>query len=125
MPKNDCIKSLLNCSLLLKLLFDNNLSVLLPARMEADFPGSTHVYTVGLAQLRDNDIWQYALINNFTICTKDKDFYHLANARGHPPKVVWLAIGNCTNQQVIELLLTHTTAITRFIKSNKSILLLP
>jgi len=56
---------------------------------------------------------------------KTKTFTIFPNARGYPPKVVWLTIGKCTNKQVIELLLKYTTAITEFSESNKSILLLP
>jgi predicted nuclease of predicted toxin-antitoxin system len=108
-----------------KLLFDNNLSVLLPEAVAAFFPGSKHVAGLALEQLSDLQIWQYAKEHHFTIVTKDKDFYHLATSKGSPPKVVWITRGNCTNRQLIDLVTGAAQAISRFMQSNKDILVLP
>jgi predicted nuclease of predicted toxin-antitoxin system len=73
----------------LQLLFDNNLSVVLPELLQPEFPGSAHVSALRIDHFSDRQIWQYALENQFTIVTKDKDFYHLANTLGNPPKLIW------------------------------------
>lgn len=109
----------------MKLLFDNNLSVLLPDAVATFFPGSKHVADLALEQLSDHQIWQFAKAHHFTIVTKDKDFYHLATSKGSPPKVVWITIGNCTNRQLISLVTGAAEAISLFMQSNKDLLVLP
>jgi predicted nuclease of predicted toxin-antitoxin system len=63
----------------LKLLFDNNLSLKLSQVIQSLFPGSKHVFELNLDDLPDIEIWQYAKANNFSIVTKDRDFYYLAS----------------------------------------------
>lgn len=38
------------------------------------------------------------------IVTKDVDCYNLSAARGYPPKVVWIRLGNCPTSEVADLL---------------------
>ena len=35
--------------------------------------------------------------------------------RGAPPKVIWLVVGNTSTAELLNILLTHTTAIETFI----------
>lgn len=74
----------------MKLLFDENLSRRLPARIDDLFPGSIHVCSAQLLQTLDVDVWRYARAHDFAIVTADGDFYELAVSLGPPPKVVWL-----------------------------------
>ena len=108
----------------MKLLFDNNLSVLLPEAVKAYFPDSRHVSDLGIDQFSDRELWHYAQMHEFTIVTKDKDFYHLAITLGYPPKLVWLTIGNCKNSEVIELIVNHQNGIKQFISGGKGVLIL-
>ena len=91
----------------MKLLFDENLSPKLPRLMAALFPGSVHVRECGLLGLPDEDVWEYARANGFTVVSKDSDFQQRSLLYGHPPKIVWLRIGNCTRQQLVQLITTH------------------
>ena len=108
----------------MKLLFDNNLSTKLPEILQAAFPGSKHVVDVHIDHLPDIDIWRFAIANNFSIVTKDKDFYNLSTTFGSPPKVIWLTVGNCRNKDIIKLLADKQNEINLFLKSNKDLLLL-
>jgi predicted nuclease of predicted toxin-antitoxin system len=108
----------------LQLLFDNNLSVVLPELLQPEFPGSVHVSALSIDHLSDRQIWQYALEHQFTIVTKDKDFYHLANTLGNPPKLIWLAMGNCRNKDVINSLLHNKNEIKIFLSGSRGILIL-
>ena len=74
----------------MKLLFDENLSPQLVRRIADLFPDSTHVRSVELKQTPDRTVWEYAKSNNLSIVTADADFYEIAVALGHPPKVIWL-----------------------------------
>ena len=88
----------------MKLLFDENLSPKLPRLLAAFFPDSAHVRECGLLGHPDEDVWEYARANGFTIVSKDSDFQQRSLLYGHPPKIVWLRIGNCTRQQLVQLI---------------------
>ena len=79
----------------MKLLFDNNLSHKLVARLHDIFPGSTHVMLENMDEVQDEIIWEFAKANDFTIVTKDADYNEINLINSFPPKVVWLRIGNC------------------------------
>lgn len=108
----------------MKLLFDNNLSLRIADILQADFPGSMHVFQLKMEHLSDPEIWQFAKNNNFLIVTKDKDFYYLATTFGYPPKIIWLMTGNCSNEKVINFLLENKNEIEEFIFDVRSILIL-
>ena len=91
----------------MKLLFDENLSPKLPRLLATHFPGSAHVRECGLLGLPDEDVWEYARANGFTIISKDSDFQQRSLLYGPPPKIVWLRIGNCNRQQLVQLITTH------------------
>ena len=91
----------------MKLLFDENLSPKLPRLLAAHFAGSAHARECGLLGLSDEEVWEYARANGFTIISKDSDFQQRSLLYGHPPKIVWLRIGNCTRQQLVELITKH------------------
>ena len=73
----------------MKLLFDENLSRRLVARLAELCPNSAHVADAGLLESRDSEICAFAKAG-FVIVTADSDFYELATTIGPPPKVVWL-----------------------------------
>lgn len=96
----------------MKLLFDENLSPKLPGLVTKIFPGSMHVRDCGLRGHSDESVWEYAQTNGFTIISKDSDFQQRGLLYGHPPKVVWLRIGNCTRQQLVDLISSHENEIS-------------
>jgi predicted nuclease of predicted toxin-antitoxin system len=63
-----------------------------------------HVEDLGLAGAADLAVWQAAVEHRFLLVTKDEDFHRLSVLHGAPPKVVWLRLGNCTTQDIIDLL---------------------
>ena len=88
----------------MKLLFDHNLSPRL-ARLLADvYPGCAHVHALGMDTASDTEIWEYAKVEGFTIVSKDADFQQRSFALGHPPKVIWIRLGNCSVDDVANLL---------------------
>ena len=95
----------------MKLLFDENLSPRLPALLVAFFPDSVHARDCGLRGQSDEEVWEYARTNGFTIISKDSDFQQRSLLYGYPPKVVWLRIGNCSRQQLVDLIHSHENAI--------------
>lgn len=88
----------------MKLLFDQNLSHRLVQSLQKEYPDSRHVREVGLQEASDAVVWQYAAQQGFAIVTKDADFHQRSFLFGHPPKVIWVRVGNASTA-VIEALL--------------------
>ena len=98
----------------MKLLFDQNLSHRLVALFSAEFPGSQHVRNVGLAKAPDPDVWIYSKANGFAITSKDTDFEQRSLLYGHPPKVIWIRLGNCSTAAVANLLQSKFNEVRAF-----------
>lgn len=98
----------------MRLPFDENLSPEL-VRLLADlFPESVHVRDVGLKSADDPVVWQYAKENALIIVSKDSDLHQRSFMFGHPPKLIWVRLGNCSTSEVERLLRRSFAAITIF-----------
>jgi predicted nuclease of predicted toxin-antitoxin system len=97
-----------------KPLFDQNLSHRLCRALADVFPGAAQVRALGLDQASDEDIWEFALKEGFTVVTLDADFADIAALRGAPPKVIWLRCGNQPTSVVEQLLRQRATVIASF-----------
>ncbi len=102
----------------MKLLFDQNISFRVAARLQSSFPGCGQVRELALEDKSDLEIWEYAKQEGFTIVTFDADFFDLVTLYGHPPKVVWLRVGNTSTDNLITLLQKHAGNITAFIEDS-------
>lgn len=107
----------------MKLLFDENLSPRLAHRLADLFPDSLHVRDVGLKRSEDPFVWDYAKNNDFMIVSKDADMHDLSLVFGHPPKVIWVRLGNCSTTQVENLLRQEIGIISAFYGDDQSSLL--
>ncbi|MGB9364404.1 MAG: DUF5615 family PIN-like protein [Xanthobacteraceae bacterium] len=106
----------------MKLLFDENLSAALCARLADLFPDSSQVRLVGLAQANDSAIWERAKAGGFAIVSLDADFADMAALYGAPPKVIWLRCGNQPGAVIENLLRDHAEAIASFEQDDASCL---
>lgn len=97
----------------MKLLFDHNLSPRLVQLLADLHPNSQHVFLLGMDQANDQQIWDYATQNDFTIVTRDSDYNDLSLIRGFPPKVIWIRRGNCSTQAIEQILRSATDTIQR------------
>lgn len=70
----------------------------------------------GLSTASDLEIWEYARTHAYVIVTQDSDFSERIAMHGHPPKVVWLRVGNTSTQYIKTLLVHRTDDITAFIE---------
>lgn len=98
----------------MRLLFDENLSPGLVGLLALEFPGSEHVRNVGLAAAADPLVWSYAASHGFVIVSKDSDFQHRSLLLGHPPKVVWVRLGNCSTAAVAASLRARQSDLLAF-----------
>jgi len=88
----------------MKLLFDQNLSHRLVSALARLYPQAVHVRDLDLKTADDEAIWNFARSNGFAIISKDTDFHQRSFLFGHPPKVIWIRLGNCSTQEIEELL---------------------
>jgi predicted nuclease of predicted toxin-antitoxin system len=94
-----------------KLLFDQNLSPRLVRSLADIYPDSNHVYPLGLDQVSDREIWEYARREGFLVVTKDSDFSDLCMLLGFPPKLIWIRRGNCQTSAIEAMLRHHRSDI--------------
>lgn len=87
----------------MKLLFDENLAPGLVARLRDIYPESVHVRDLGLKSSPDPVVWKFAAERGFIIVSKDADFRQRSFLYGHPPKVIWIRLGNCSTQEIAGL----------------------
>ncbi|MEM7697851.1 MAG: DUF5615 family PIN-like protein [Verrucomicrobiota bacterium] len=109
---------------LMKLLFDENLSFRLPALLTDLTLKSFHVDAFALGGKTDEEIWTFANNNGMPVVSKDSDFSERAILRGSPPKVIWLRIGNCSTNAIVDLLTRNRIEIVDFLNSEEDILTL-
>jgi predicted nuclease of predicted toxin-antitoxin system len=107
-----------------RLLFDENLSRKLVARLADLFPESTHVVTEGLIQSPDSDLWDYAKKHELAIVTADADFYEMATALGPPPKVIWLRGCDYPTTAAEKLIRDEAIRVVEFLKDRDQAVLI-
>jgi predicted nuclease of predicted toxin-antitoxin system len=108
-----------------KLLLDQNLSPRLVQRLADLYPEMDHIRNHGLARAGDETVWEYARRHEYIIVTKDTDFHQRSFLYGHPPKVIWLAVGNSSTEDVEGVLRREADRIRRFAADQeKSVLVL-
>jgi predicted nuclease of predicted toxin-antitoxin system len=108
-----------------RLLLDENLSDRIVYRITDLYPNSEHVKTLALMNTDDGIIWEYAKANDFVIVSKDSDFHQRSLLYGHPPKFVYLRIGNSPTTKIVQLLRDNFGMISEFgDRESESILVL-
>ncbi len=107
----------------MKLLFDENLSPRLVELLDALYPGSRHVASIGLEGKSDQEIWDHAAANEFIIVSKDNDFRQRCFVLGPPPKVLWLSVGNAGTSAIRTLLENARPAVVEFAENAEEALL--
>lgn len=99
----------------MKLLLDQNMSYRLVDKINSLFPKTEQVKRLGLEDKPDRDIWDFAKKEDFTIVTFDSDFYDMSLLLGHPPKVIWIKVGNLTTKNLELIIKEKAEQIKLFI----------
>ncbi|MBM3789964.1 MAG: hypothetical protein FJW35_06385 [Acidobacteria bacterium] len=61
-----------------------------------------HVSELGLGQALDRAIWDEAIKLDAVVLTKDEDFACRAALKVGGPAIVWLRVGNCSNEALMK-----------------------
>jgi predicted nuclease of predicted toxin-antitoxin system len=102
-----------------KLLFDQNISFRILPLIQSKYPEAAQVKGLNLVSKTDIEIWQFAKINGYTIVTFDSDFKDLATLFGHPPKIIWLRLGNSSTKNLADFFIQRDQLISQFISDLK------
>ena len=106
-----------------RLLFDEPLSEELCQAVADIFPGSLHIRLLGQGGATDTVVWDLAREHGCLVVSKDEDFHRLALLRGAPPKFIWIRLGNCTTDDIAQLLRRRHDDIGRFNEQNEATVL--
>ena len=104
----------------MKLLLDENPSPALAAILSEIYPDISHVRDFDLKSAPDPVVWAHAAREGFTIVTKDSDFHHRSFLYGYPPRVIWIRSGNCSTNDIADLLVKGYQQIVAFHTSTES-----
>jgi predicted nuclease of predicted toxin-antitoxin system len=104
---------------MMRLLLDQNISFRVARQLKSTFPEVVGVRECGLDNADDYQIWEYALTNNYTVVTFDKDIPAIGSVKGYPPKIIWLRTGNSSNSAVVSLFIDHANEFGAFIANDK------
>ena len=107
----------------MKLLFDHNLFPSLVERLSDVFPGSEHVFRVGMGEADDLRICEFAVEKGLAVVTKDADYSELLSLRKTPTKLIWIRKGYCSTGEIEALLRFHSEQINS-LDGNESVELL-
>lgn len=86
----------------MKFLVDHQLPPVLARFIAAQGHQAEHVRDLGLMGADDAVIWRHANAGGLVVVSKDEDFTFLAGAPGGTGKLVWVRIGNCRKQALLE-----------------------
>lgn len=82
----------------MRFLIDAQLPPGLANRLRALGHEAEHVHAIGLGQAVDTEIWQYACRRGAALITKDQDFAAIAASGPAGTAVIWIRLGNTTNE---------------------------
>ncbi len=99
----------------MRLLLDQNLSHRIKAPLAGVYSDVAHVRDFALERAEDTSVWDFAKANGFVIVSKDSDFHQRSLVFGHPPKVIWLRLGNCSTSEIEGVLRQHEAAVAVFL----------
>ncbi len=81
-----------------------------------------HVEDVNLREAEETPIWRYALEHQAILITKDEDFIERVQQTDHTPVIVWLRLGNASNQALQKWFVPQLPQIIEWIKQGARVL---
>jgi predicted nuclease of predicted toxin-antitoxin system len=107
----------------MKLLLDANVSWRSTKVLSEHFGECVHVNNTALPKpAKDTEIWKYAAENGYAIITRDSDFLNLFLAKGFPPKIILLRMGNIDRKATENILLQNKSSVLDLENSNYGLL---
>lgn len=105
----------------MRFLVDQQLPPALARFLETAGHTAQHVREIGMKEAGDGAIWRHAAANQIVMVSKDEDFYFLALSPGSTGRLVWVKIGNCRKQTLIDRFRSQLEAIVAALESGSRI----
>lgn len=105
----------------MRFLVDQHLPPALARFLEAGGHTAQHVREIGMKEADDGAIWSHTVAHGIVMVSKDEDFCFLALSPGSTGRLVWVKIGNCRKQVLIEKFRTQLEAIVAALESGSRI----
>jgi predicted nuclease of predicted toxin-antitoxin system len=105
-----------------KFVVDANLPPRLCVWLKSRSHEAEHLLDLHLLTATDTQIWQHGRAGNLVIFTKDVDFYERALILGAPPQVVHVAVENCGNSRLFDVLTSEWDDIERALQSGSRLI---
>ena len=86
----------------MKFVIDHQLPPALARFLEAQGHVANHVRELGLTASDDTTIWRHVVANESVVVSKDEDFFFLASSPNAAARLVWVRMGNCRTQFLLE-----------------------
>ena len=106
----------------MKFLVDANLPPSLCVWLKSRHREAEHVADLNLLTATDTQIWQRGRVENLVIFSRDVDFYDRALVFGAPPQVVHVAVGNCSNTRLFDMLASDWDEIEQALVSGSRLI---
>lgn len=90
----------------MRFLLDAQLSPKLMVALRKAGHEAEHIFDAGLVSAPDIEIWRYAIRSAAVIVSKDSDFAVMHANSSDGPQLIWLRMGNVTNEALTSALMT-------------------
>ena len=105
----------------IRFLIDAQLPPGLARRLAARGYQAKHVNRIGMGVTSDAAIWRYTARTGATLITKDEDFAAFAGRNPSGPQVVWIRIGNISNDALWRAIDPQLDEIVQALKAGERI----
>lgn len=107
----------------MKILVDQNIAPKLIDNIADLFPDSTHVNEIVLNKSTDQEIWKYALDNDYVLVSTDNGFSNLSILSEKAPKTIFIKGEVITTLKLEWTLRVNEESIKHFVTEDPSICL--
>lgn len=106
----------------MKFLVDANLPPSLCVWLRSHGHEAEHLVDRDLLTATDTQIWRLGSLERAVIFSKDVDFYERALLFDAPPQVVHVAVGNCSNDRLFDVLNSEWPDVERALVSGSRLI---
>ena len=82
---------------------------------------AVHVTMVGLDAADDQTVWAWAIREARVLVSKDEDFLYLAHRQGDRGRLLWVRLGNCRREVLLDAFARSIDAIVAAFDSGQRI----
>lgn len=102
-------------------MIDNQLSPRLATFLAERGHDAVHVMEVGLESAQDEVIWRWAIGQSRVVVSKDEDFLYLANRPGDQGRFLWVRLGNCRRDALVDAASKSLEAVVSAFESDQRV----